>query len=456
MSMRPRDDVIVIGAGLAGLTAALRLESAGCRVRVLEAQLRVGGRVRSMSQPGGPREAGGTYIGAGYRRLIGAANTHGVALIDVTPLLEFFREQDLALGEELIRQSDWASHPANPFPERDRAIPPWNFHRVLTMRENPLPSPEAWLDPQFAPTDVSVQSWLRSLDLSERAIAVGYGINPSFGDGAQDVSALLMFFRAAFSKQQRAEAPQGIIGYTARDGVERIPEALAAALSGEVELDRPVVAVSQSGDGVEVRTRAGRRCQAAHAICALPFGALRQIAFDPPLTGVQAEAVAELPAQPMTQVYLAAKQPFWQQDGFAPSLFTDSLAGMVAASRNGEDPREVTSLTAWVMGRNAAALDRLGDAEAGRQVIAAIERIRPAARGQLELIGVQSWGRDPYAAGGWAWFRPGQVRRWAAIMGAAHGRVHFCGEHLARANRGMEGAMESAERAAEEVLTYSL
>jgi monoamine oxidase len=455
MSM-PRDAVIVIGAGLAGLTAALRLEAAGCRMRVLEAQSRVGGRVRSMSQPGGPREAGGTYIGAGYRRLIGAANAHGVPLIDVTPLLEFFREQDLALGEDLIRQADWASHPANPFPERDRAIAPWNFHRVLTMRENPLPSPEAWLDPRFAAADVSVQSWLRGLNLSERAIAIGYGINPSFGDGVEDVSALLMFFRAAFSRQQRTCAPEGIIGYTARDGVERIPEALAAALASEVELDCPVVAVSQSGNEVEVRTRDGRRYRAAHAICALPFGALRQVAFDPPLNGVQAEAVAELPAQPMTQIYLAAKRPFWELDGYAPSLFTDSLAGMVAASRNGEDPREVTSLTAWVMGRNAAALDRLGDAEAGRQVIAEIERIRPAARGQLELIGVQSWGKDPYAAGGWAYFRPGQVRRWAAAMGAAHGRVHFCGEHLTLASRGMEGAMESAERAAEAVIAYSL
>ncbi|HLF11063.1 MAG TPA: FAD-dependent oxidoreductase, partial [Gammaproteobacteria bacterium] len=83
-----------------------------------------------------------------------------------------------------------------------------------------------------------------------------------------------------------------------------------------------------------------------------------------------------------------------------------------------------------------------------------IERIRPAARGQLELIGLHSWGGDPYAAGAWAYFRPGEVRRFAATMGEPHGRIHFCGEHLATASRGMEGAMESGERAALEVLAH--
>jgi monoamine oxidase len=127
-------DVIVIGAGLAGLHAALTLEAVGQRVLVLEAQERVGGRVHSMRQLGGTAEAGGTYIGAGYTRVIGAAERHGVELMDVTPVLEFFREQDLALDGEIIRQRDWPTHPANDFPERDKAQLPWNYHRLLTLR----------------------------------------------------------------------------------------------------------------------------------------------------------------------------------------------------------------------------------------------------------------------------------------------------------------------------------
>src|SRR5690606_31543090 len=119
---------------------------------------------------------------------------------------------------------------------------------------------------------------------------------------------------------------------------------------------------------------------------------------------------------------------------------------------NGNDPEQVTSLTAWAMGPAAARLDRLSDADAGREIVAAIERIRPAARGKLEVVGLKSWGADPYARGPWAYFRPGQVRELAPDLGAPHGRVHFCGEHLAAASRGMEAAMESAERAARAIL----
>jgi monoamine oxidase len=94
----------------------------------------------------------------------------------------------------------------------------------------------------------------------------------------------------------------------------------------------------------------------------------------------------------------------------------------------------------------------LNEADAGRAVIGAIEALRPAATGQLELIGLKSWGGDRFAGGAWAYFRPGQVRQFAADMATPTGRIHFCGEHLALSGRGLEGALQSAEIAASEVL----
>jgi monoamine oxidase len=456
MGARTDRDAIVVGAGLSGLHAALELEATGLDVLVLEAQQRVGGRIHSMRQLGGTAEAGGTYIGAGYARVIDAARRFGVELVDVTPVLEFFREQDLVLGTNIIRQADWPTHAANPFPAADRAHLPWNYHRVLTMRDNPLSSPAQWLDARFAHLDVSAHDWFRSLGLSERAIEIAYGINVSFGRDARDVSALLLLFRGAFSKAQRTLASKDSVGYTARNGVQRIPEAMAAALRGEVELGRAVTAISIEPGRAIVRCASGERFSARHVIASVPLGVLRRIAIDPPLGGAQAEAVACLPSQPLTQVYLAPKSKFWELDGFAPSLFTDSRAGMIAAARNGDDPSEVTSITAWITGDAAAALDRLPPQAAGQAVIDEIARIRPAARGALELIGLHSWGADPCAGGAWAYFRPGEVTRFGACVGAAHGRLHFCGEHLAIENRGMEGAMESGQRAAAEVLARGL
>jgi monoamine oxidase len=445
-------DVVVIGAGLAGLHAALQLEAAGLDVLVLEAQQRIGGRIHSMRQLGSTAEAGGTYIGAGYERVIGTARRYGVELIDVTPILEFFREQDLVLGSEIIRQADWPGHPANPFPGDDQQYLPWNYHRVLTVRNNPLREPADWLDPRHAALDVSAHEWLRSLGLSERAIGLAYGLNVSFGRDAHDVSALLLLFRGAFSKRQRAHAPKDSIGFTARSGVQRIPEAMANALRGGVELGHAVTTISLQRNRALVQCSNGARFTARHVIAAVPLGVLRHIAIDPTLPAAQAEAVARLPAQPLTQVYLAPRSRFWEQDGYAASLFTDSRAGMLAAARNRDDPTEITTLTAWIMGTAATQLDGLPAAAAGRAVIDAIEAIRPAARGQLELLGLQSWGADPFAAGAWAYFRPGEVTRFAAHLGQAHGLLRFCGEHLATSSRGMEGAMESAERAAAEIL----
>jgi len=447
VSAAEQHDVVVIGAGLAGLHAALQLQDQGRDVVVVEAQQRSGGRIHSMRQLGSNAEAGGTFIGAGYRRVFAIAERFGIRLIDVTPLLEFFREQDLCIGTEIIRQSEWAAHRLNPFPEADREIMPWNYHRVLTMRENPLPGPGSWLDPEYAHLDVSMHEWMRSLGLDDRAIAFGYNINCSFGQDANDVSALLMLLRGAFSRAQRTDAPPGVIGFTVENGVQRLPDAMAQALAAPVRFDHAVVAIEQDGSAVDVVCGNGRRFRADHVICTLPPGVLRGIALTPALDALQSQAIATLPSQPVTQIYLAPTKEFWHDDGYAPSLFTDSKAGMVAAVRDGADPSRITHLTAWIMGPNAAALDRLPPEAAGQAVIAEIERRRPASAGRLEWIGQQSWGADTFAAGAWVYFRPGQIRRFARRLGRAHGRLLFAGEHLAASARGMEGALESAEAA---------
>jgi monoamine oxidase len=452
MTARGRHDVVVIGAGLAGLGAALTLEAGGLDVLVVEAQPRIGGRIHSMRQLGPNAEAGGTYIGAGYERIIATAARFGIRLIDVTPILEFFREQDLVLDNEIIRQAEWPEHAANPFPGNDRRLLPWNYHRVLTMRNNPLAAPDEWTRPEHAHLDISMRDWMLQQGLNDRIVEIGYGINTSFGADASDVSALLLLFRAAFSRQQRAD-DGGVIGYTAEHGVQRIPEAMAGALAREVALERPVIAIDAGDRNVTVRFADGSTAEARYVVCTAPCGALRRIAIDPPLAEAQAAAIAALPSQPLTQVYLATRRPFWNDDGYAASLFTDSQAGMVAAVRSGDDPERVTHLTAWVMGRNAARLDELPESDAGRRIIAAIEAIRPAARGQLELIGMKSWGADRYAGGAWAYYRPGDVRRYAHAIGRRHGRLLFGGEHLATSSRGMEAALASGEDAAAAILS---
>ncbi len=170
------------------------------------------------------------------------------------------------------------------------------------------------------------------------------------------------------------------------------------------------------------------------------------------LTGKQAKAVQTLESQIINQVHMVPKKPFWEEDGQSPNMFTNSLCGMLIAERKGEAPEDITSLTSWVRGPNAAYLDQIDEADARRLIVADIERLRPAAKGQLEVVEYKSWYRDPFSAGDWAVWQPGQISDFGSAVATPHGRIHFCGEHTAVSNRGMEGALESGERAALEVL----
>ena len=85
-------------------------------------------------------------------------------------------------------------------------------------------------------------------------------------------------------------------------------------------------------------------------------------------------------------------------------------------------------------------------------VLADMARLRPASKGKLEIVEYKSWYRDPYSAGDSGNWKPGEVNALATHLGKAHGWLHFCGEHTAIANRGVEGAMESGERVAIEII----
>ena len=116
---------------------------------------------------------------------------------------------------------------------------------------------------------------------------------------------------------------------------------------------------------------------------------------------------------------------------------------MFSATRSRDNPKEISSFTSWIFGKNAEAIDRLPKNEAAELITKTIENIRPASKGQLEFIDLISWGNERFSKGAWAYYRPGQIRNYANILGDSHNNIHFCGEHLAKENRGMEGAMES-------------
>jgi monoamine oxidase len=443
-------DVLVIGAGLAGLWAAITLQDADIPVTVLEAQQRVGGKILTFSNVPGMPEAGGQTMGPGYGRLINAAQRFGVKLVDMLPQLLRHGDTEFVLDGRVMPKKDWPASPRNPFPPELRSMMPWDYVPMVTERANPIKEVDTWYEASNAVHDVSMYEFLRRQGATEAMIELAYDTNASYGTTAHDISALQMFFSSAWGKLQRQMTPAAM--FTAEGGNQRITDAMARALKQPVRLGSVVTGVMSTATGVTVHCADGSVHQAKAAICALPFSVTRQIRFDPVLSGVQAEAIKTLPHEDVVQIALVSKKPFWKDDGLSPMMWSDGLLARSFPVRNSAD--DVVSILVTVYSNKARILDRLGREAACRRVIAEIEAARPAARGQLRAAGYHSWGMDPYAAGDWAVFRPGTVTRFLPAMNKPHGRIHFCGEQTALANRGMEGAMESGERAALEVFDY--
>lgn len=440
-------DVIVLGAGLAGLNAALLLEQFGLSVRVIEARARVGGRLYTLDQVPGRPEAGGNQLAAGYARTVAMAQQLGVALATsgASPLMRPDR-MVYDIGGQRIAAADWAASPLNPLPAALRALPP---ERALARLAGPHPlaALSDWREAVAAPFDRSLLDHLRSQGLADAALRL-FATNNSYGRTLDETSLLtLLYVQANTAEVMKIKGPLQNV----RGGNQRLPEAMARALKGDLQKGKRVVAIGARPDGAEVTCEDGTRLRAKAVVCSMPLATLRHVAIDPLPPAVQNAAIRTIRYVPITQVHIVPKKKYWESDGLNPNMWTDGIAGTVYAQRFGPDPDEVMSVTAWARGLDAQYLDLLGPEAAGRAVVAELERLRPAAKGALKVAKVRSWATDPFAAGVWSTFGPGEVKAFASEIAKPHGRLFFCGEHTALASRGMEGALESAERAAVEV-----
>ncbi len=445
-----QSDVIVIGAGLSGLNAALNLEQQGLDVIVIEGRDRVGGRVYSLDNVPGSPEAGANSIVGAYARVRDAAKQFDISLSDQRPRGRLNRERTMALGGKVVTPDDWKQSPHNPFPEDLKSTMPWQYVGGIIAQNNPLTSLEDWFDPKFASHDISMFQFLTQHGANEAMIDLTYNTNITYGTSAHDVSMLQMFASNYFVKTQ-LEIDDG--RFVGTGGNMRVPEGIAKNLKSEILLNKKVVGIRTEADGVDVQCEDGSLYRGRFVICSIPIPVLRDVSIEPAIEGVQAQALNTVAWAPCTQTHIVAKKPFWEDDGLPLFMWTDGPAGFVVPNRVPEDPETVTSLTAWGRGFLARYLDRRGPEAGAAEVIEAIEEIRPAAKGQLEVLHVHSWELDEFAGGAdFLSWRPGEIAEFHGELWAPHGRIHFCGEHTAPLARGMEGAMESGELAAFDVL----
>ncbi len=429
--------VVVLGAGLAGLYAARKLERAGCEVTVLEARQQVGGRLRTLRDFAHSVEEGATLAGSSYRRLLELADELGVA---VEPLTGGGSGTAVYVGGQLYEASHWRKLGLH---ESESTIPVTRLRSHYLGQDVPLKKPDDWLRPEYAAVDQqSIASLMRQRGASDAAIRLA-DVRPNC-DSLSSASAL---WSLRTMQRQRADGGRPLVF---PDGIDEIPKRLAATLASPVLTGREATSLSVGGDAAIVICRDGSTYRADFAISTLPYSVLRRLRVDPPFEGPLATAVRELPYTRITRIFFEITRPYWKEDGLPPSMWTDSPVEQLFALSDASG--KPWGLSAWSDAGDADQLDAMEADELAESVTAELVRLRPSTRGAIRVGAVTSWAQDPYALGAYHHFQVGQITDFAKEMARPWHRLHLAGEHTSVSSPGMEGALESGERAAAEVL----
>lgn len=454
-----RVDVVVVGAGLAGLTAAGHVVKAGYSCIILEARDRVGGR--TWSQPhstGGVIDVGAAWINdTNQSRMISLArafnldlitqNTSGtIVLEDFDRSLKHFPYGELPSFDEATKQHLGRI--------RDTVEAECQQLSVASTSD----ARSAYLD------SITFEEYLRKLGADSRALATGtIWTRAMLGQDAVDVSALffLHYCKAGGGlMQMRSDCKDGGQYLRIRQGTQAFSLHMAKALpKNVVQCNSPVTKITQHGnqDMTIACSESGRVYGARKVLCAVPLPVLQKVTFSPPLPPAKKLLVDSYRYGYYQKVMVIFKTPFWTGKGSCGLV--QSFHGPAAVIRDTSIPMESKHiLTCFVAGSVGLTWSQLSEEkrqEAILQQIGASFQDHYLVRSQyIEMVGCQ-WNDEEWSGYGCPSpsTAPGLLSAVGEVLTSSVGDVHFAGTETSQVWRGyMEGAVRSGDREARLIL----
>jgi len=442
-------DLVVVGAGLAGLSAARTAAAAGAKVVVVEARDRVGGRTLN-EEIGDGRvvEVGGQWIGPTQDRLAALARE---LRVDTFPTY--------GDGENVIEYAGRVRRYRGTIPRINPVvlIDVERAQRRLNRLAKRVPLEAPWEAPGAAALDgQTAATWMRrNLATKAGRMLLELGIEAVWAAQPEDMSLLhvLFYIHSAGSLQMLFDTEGGAQQDRFVGGSQRISMLMAEELGREnVLLGAPVRKLERADHGITVSAD-GATVRARRAIVALAPTLAGRISYDPPLPGYRDQLTQRMPLGTVAKCMAIYDEPFWRAEGLSGQGTSD--AGPVKLTFDNSPPEGSPGvLLGFLEGRQARELGRLGPEERRTAVVDCFARMFGPRAARPDHYVERLWAEEEWSRGCYGCHMP--TGAWTAYGPALRepiGPLHWAGAEYATVWNGyMDGAVSSGEAAASAAL----